>query len=938
MLNSTSDILNKLNITKTLYQKFDQDRDAEKALSRTLIREALDEVYHRGDMAMLGFVGLHFILAVFFGFYHSTWGLTWLVSFGALVIFYASVLLYPKTLFTRILAGIVLQAFVLLYIYQLNGLPEIRFFFFTSFTILIVYQDWRAMWPSVFLFFGQMFMFTYLNSFISATQLINQEYENFILRLVPRQLNSMEIDWLGLGFYIGISCLQVGLAGLWAHFLRRQTIREVLTQQTLLTKQMEIEQTNSRLEEIVSTKTQDLQEALEHTRANEEELRQNMEELQTTQEEIDNQRRQLLDNQTVMQKVEKELRERQTEMERQQWLESNLSRFDDVMRLNYDKNLAEFSDIIMLHLAELLKATQGAFYVYDELENALEMTGGYACTPKTVKKNKFTVGEGVLGQIIKTKRMVLLDDLPDDRAVIESALTKVSSKSLVIVPLMYNTDIQGVIEIAVLQKISDLHLEFIQRLAKNVATMLQSIRGILRTQHLLEQSQEMTARLRENAKELEHTKQEFEQQALDFQRQFTAIDHSMLVLEFSPEGDILRLNDNFLNLSKYTAEELIGKHQSIFLAESYVNSNEYRQLWNRLRNSELVEAEYECVAKDGTAFWMRANYYTVGEGKSRRISILAYDITTEKAQDKKILEQLQALQENDEIMQQNLEIMRSLQEENEKRARELQEQLNAINISTAMVEYDGVGNIKFVNDKFLELLGYTKDELLGKSHKILLKKRYADSTAYQKFWERLKNNEFIDGEFDFIRKDGSIIWLRGSYYPVSDHRGRLVKVMQLATNISHEMQQEEKIKEYLLDLEVAKTKFKDTAIELQAQLEALERTTPIIELSPDGEILKTTPQFLTMLKYNSEDLQNKHHRLLVTKNVQESVNYKLFWEKLNRSEVIEGEFVQTSKNTPLPINYYPITDSGEKVTKIVGIINRQSEYANGSKITKMTEN
>jgi methyl-accepting chemotaxis protein len=243
-----------------------------------------------------------------------------------------------------------------------------------------------------------------------------------------------------------------------------------------------------------------------------------------------------------------------------------------------------------------------------------------------------------------------------------------------------------------------------------------------------------------------------------------------------------------------------------------------------------------------------------------------------------------------------------------------------------------------VNDKFLELLGYTKDELLGKSHKILLKKRYADSTAYQKFWDRLKNNEFIDGEFDFIRKDGAIIWLRGSYYPVSDHRGRLVKVMQLATNISHEMQQEEKIKEYLLDLEVAKTKFKDTAIELKAQIEALERTTPIIELTADGEIIKATSQFLAMLKYNIEDLQGKHHRLLVTKATQESVNYKLFWEKLNRNELIEGEFVQTSKNTPLPINYYPITDSGEKVTKIVGIINRTPEYTNGAKITKMTEN
>ena len=76
-----------------------------------------------------------------------------------------------------------------------------------------------------------------------------------------------------------------------------------------------------------------------------------------------------------MKAVEMELRERQAKMERSQWLESNLSRFDDIMRLNYDKNLEDFSDIIILHLAELLGATQGAFYVYDEESNSLNMSG-----------------------------------------------------------------------------------------------------------------------------------------------------------------------------------------------------------------------------------------------------------------------------------------------------------------------------------------------------------------------------------------------------------------------------------------------------------------------------------------------------------------------------------------------------------------------------------
>ncbi|NJO01159.1 MAG: hypothetical protein HC880_05175 [Bacteroidia bacterium] len=392
MLNSTNEIIEKLNVAKTLYSKF--DKEAEQALSDTLTQEALDEVYHRGDMVMMGFVGLHFLLGLIFAAFYNTWQIFGWVGITAVIVFYTSVFVYPKTFFTRALAGIVLLAFVLLYIHQMKGLPEIRFFFFTSFTILIVYQDWRSLWPSVFLLFGQILVFTYLGSYINPNSIfIGNEYQDFILRIIPRD-EAGRVDPEGLGFYVGICCLQVMLAGLWAHFLKRQTIGEVLSKQKLLTKQLEVEQANERLEENVRLKTRELQEALEVTQANEEELRQNMEELQATQDEMANKSQQLLENQERMQTVEKELRERQRKMERQQWLESNLSRFDDIMRLNYDQSLEVFSDIIMLNLSELLNATQGAFYVYDDELMLLKMTGGYACTPTTVKNRNSKSAKG----------------------------------------------------------------------------------------------------------------------------------------------------------------------------------------------------------------------------------------------------------------------------------------------------------------------------------------------------------------------------------------------------------------------------------------------------------------------------------------------------------------------------------------------------------------
>ena len=84
---------------------------------------------------------------------------------------------------------------------------------------------------------------------------------------------------------------------------------------------------------------------------------------------------------------------------------------------------------------------------------------------------------------------------------------------------------------------------------------------------------------------------------------------------------------------------------------------------------------------------------------------------------------------------------------------------------------------------------------------MLVKHKYAQSKAYQKFWEKLRNKQFIDGDFEFIHKDEHIVWLQGSYYPVTDKSGNLVKILQLASDISNEINQEEKIKDYLLDLE-----------------------------------------------------------------------------------------------------------------------------------------
>jgi|GEM_PF-3152323 len=929
MITNTGEILERLNVAKTLYSKFDKDDRTQ--ISEALIEDALREVHHRGDLAMIGFVWMHFLLGgVFTFFYGTSWSIFLGVGLSLVVIFHLSVYFKPCSFFTRALAGVVLQAFVLLFIYLTKGQAEVRLFFFTSFTILIVYQDWRAIWPSVLLFFGQMIALTYLSSYLDYIHL--QGYRDFILNLMPTTENGEAIDFQGLGFYIGISFLQVTLAGLWAKFLHFQTISEVHSREEILTKQIEVEKSNAQLAQNVKTKTQDLQEALEATQANEEELRQNMEELQATQDEMEVQRKRLVENQERMEKVEIELRERQAKMERSQWLEGNITQFDDIMRLKYDTSIEEFSDVMIQHLAELIKATQGAFYIFDEDQNSLQMTAGYACTPQSVKQSEFKVGEGILGQIIKTKKTVYLQDLPEEGIVIESALTRVHSRSLLIVPLLYNEALQGVLEIAVIENIDDLHQELIKRLSKNLAAMLQSMRGILKTQKLLSQSQQMTAQLQENARELEKTKKEVEQRATEFQTQFHAIDRSMLVLEYDEQGKIKSANENFALLSGYDASELKNRHQNIFLEETYTNSPAYQKLWEDIAQKGYAEAEYACKTKEGTRFWMRANHYSLEEGNEQRIRVLAYDITTEMEQAQKIKDQLAILADKEEMMRRNLDIMKELQKDVQEKAAALQAQLNAINLSTAMVEYDANGFIKYVNDKFKQLTQYTSEELIGQEHKALVGTKVANSKSYKILWERLHQNEFIDGEFQFTSKSGETIWLRGSYYPVADKNGKVTKILQLATDISNEIRQEEQIKEYLINLEKTQSNLKQASQELEAQLQAIDRSTGMIELNPEGKILRVNDKFLAWVKYDADDLVGKHHQVLIDSKNSQTTEYQNFWKKLHKNQMMEGQFIkQAQDQSPLYLHesYYPVLDNRKSLSKIIGIISLLPHSVNG---------
>jgi methyl-accepting chemotaxis protein len=109
----------------------------------------------------------------------------------------------------------------------------------------------------------------------------------------------------------------------------------------------------------------------------------------------------------------------------------------------------------------------------------------------------------------------------------------------------------------------------------------------------------------------------------------TALDRSQAMIEFTPQGEILRANDNFLTVLGYRRDEVVGQHHSIFVDDAYRKSDEYRQFWAKLGRGEFDAARYCRRAKDGSDVWIQATYNPVidGDGKVLKVVKFANDIT-----------------------------------------------------------------------------------------------------------------------------------------------------------------------------------------------------------------------------------------------------------------------------------------------------------------------
>ncbi len=226
-------------------------------------------------------------------------------------------------------------------------------------------------------------------------------------------------------------------------------------------------------------------------------------------------------------------------------------------------------------------------------------------------------------------------------------------------------------------------------------------------------------------------------------------------------------------------------------------------------------------------------------------------------------------------------------------------ELKAIRKSQAVISFKPDGTIIIANDNFLDAMGYTLEEIRGQHHSLFVNPEYKDSLEYQNFWNLLRQGEFQAEQFKRLAKGGREVWIEASYNPILDKKGKVVRVVKYATDITAQKLQ---------------------SADHEGQINAINKAQAVIEFEMDGRILSANSNFLDAMGYSLEEIKGRHHRMFVDNDEADSPEYSKFWDKLRLGEFdtrVYKRYAKGGREIWIQASYNPILDMNGKPFKVV---------------------
>ena len=197
----------------------------------------------------------------------------------------------------------------------------------------------------------------------------------------------------------------------------------------------------------------------------------------------------------------------------QDWLKTNLAKFTRM--LQGQRDLLTVGKLTLSELAPVVPAQQGVFYIMDKSgrEPELKLLASYACHERSGMKTSFKLGESLVGQAALEKQRILITDAPSDYIKISSALGAARPMNIAVLPILFEGEVKGVMELSSLERFNSTHQAFLDQLTESIGIVLNTIEANTRTENLLRQSQSLAMELQNRQEELQKTNLELAEKA-----------------------------------------------------------------------------------------------------------------------------------------------------------------------------------------------------------------------------------------------------------------------------------------------------------------------------------------------------------------------------------------------------------------------------------------
>src|SRR5687768_3421566 len=277
------------------------------------------------------------------------------------------------------------------------------------------------------------------------------------------------------------------------------------------------------------------------------------------------------------------LRETTQRNEEQDWLKTNLAKISGMMQGQRD--LLAVSRLIMSELTPTVSAQHGAFFLAEGANGdagadgpapELRLKASYGYKARKSVSNRFKFGEGLVGQAALERKTILITEAPRDYIKITSGLGEGAPVNIMVLPVIFEEQVLGVIELASFRPFSEVNQSFLEQLVETIGVVLNTIIANMRTEELLEQSQRLTRELQSQSEELQTQQEELQQTNEELQEKAALL---------AEQNRNIEIKNQEIEMARIGLEEkaqqlaLSSKYKSEFLANM---SHELRTPLNSL--------------------------------------------------------------------------------------------------------------------------------------------------------------------------------------------------------------------------------------------------------------------------------------------------------------------------------------------------------------------